>query len=312
MASGMDRRLFLLSAGSLALVGCSSGSAETTTLVPLDSDSEALDLVVMFSPSVLAAGIPQRLPFGLMSGGVFVLGPGESEEVKIQLFNDSDGSLAFEGQVGGRVVAHAHSDGAAEDHAHDGVVRYFAPTLTIPEPGPYRLVVTSGDQAAGLGLMALDPQDVRVPGSGQPMPQLDTPTVGDPGDVDPICTRTPPCEFHSHTPAEMLDAGEPFVLLIATPAYCQTEFCGPVLDVLIDVQPDFPGLTMIHAEVYSNPAEVDGNFADPNLRVAPVLQELGMDYEPSLFIVGSDGLVVHRLDNVYDEIELRDSLRDVA
>jgi hypothetical protein len=308
----VDRRSFILSTGSLALVGCTSDSAgNVTSLVPLGSDEGTLDLVVMFPPSVIAAGLPLRLPFGLLSDGVFVLGPG-GEDVKVQLFNDSNGSLAFEGQASGRVVAHAHSENVAPDHSHADVIRYFAPTVTIPSPGLYRFVVTSGDKLTVLGLTALDQSQVLVPGIGQPMPSVDTPTVDNPGDVDPICTRSPVCEFHDHTPAEMLAQGKPFVLLIATPSFCQTEFCGPVLDVLIGVQPDFADITMIHAEVYENPIEVGGNLGDPNLRPAPVLQAMAMDYEPSLFIVGSDGLVMHRLDNVYDESELRSALEDVV
>lgn len=308
----MDRRLFVLSAGSLALVGCTSDSAgQVTSLVPLGSEEGTLDLVVMFSPSVVAAGLPQRMPFGLVSDGVFVLGPG-GDDVKLQLFNDSNGSLAFEGSASGRVVAHAHAEDVSADHSHAEVIRYFAPTVTIPAPGPYRFVVSSGERQAILGLNVLDQSQVLVPGIGQRMISIETPTVKDPGDVDPICTRSPVCEFHAHTPAEMLSQGKPFALLIATPSFCQTEFCGPVLDVLIDVQPDFADITMIHAEVYENPNEVGGNLGDPNLRPAPVLRAMAMDYEPALFIVGSDGLVVHRLDNVYDESELRSALEDIV
>lgn len=306
----MDRRSFIAAASGLALVGCSSDSAvDVTTLVPLGADEGTLDLVLMFSPSVVSAGIPQRMPFGLVRDGVFVLGPG-GDDVEVQLFNDSTGTLVFEGFASGRVVAHAHSEDVSPDHSHAEVIRYFAPTLTIPDPGRFRFVVKSGEQVAAVGVNALDQSQVQVPGIGQPMISIDTPTFDDPGAVDPICTRSPVCEFHTHTPTQMLAEGKPFVLLIATPSFCQTEFCGPVLDVLIDVQPDYGDITMIHAEVYENPTEVGGNLGDPNLRPAPVLEAMRMDYEPSLFVVGSDGLVLHRLDNVYDETELRAALED--
>ncbi len=308
----MDRRSFVLAATSLALVGCTADSADNvTSLVPIGADEGTLDIVVMFSPSVVSAGIPQRMPFGLVRDGVFVLGPG-GEEVAVEMYNDDTGTLVFEGSASGRVVAHSHPDNVDPDHSHADVVRYFAPTLTIPDPGRFRFVVKSGEQVAAFGVNVLNQSEVAVPGIGQPMISIETPTFDSSGPVDPICTRSPVCEFHSHTPAQMLAEGKPFVLLVATPSFCQTQFCGPVLDVLIDVQPDFEDITMIHAEVYENPIEVNGNLGDPNLRPAPVLAAMRMDYEPSLFVVGSDGMVIHRLDNVYDETELRAALEDVV
>jgi hypothetical protein len=51
----------------------------------------------------------------------------------------------------------------------------------------------------------------------------------------------------------------------------------------------------IHAEVYADPDAT---------RVAPVVESLGMNYEPALFVTDAGGFVAARLDAVFDEVEL--------
>ena len=64
--------------------------------------------------------------------------------------------------------------------------------------------------------------------------------------------------------------------------------------------------------MYANPDEVGGDISDPNLRVASVLGDLALEFEPSLFVVQSDGLVKTRIDNVFDDVELRAALADLT
>ena len=93
------------------------------------------------------------------------------------------------------------------------------------------------------------------------------------------------------------------VYLVGTPAHCQTGICGPVLDLLVDASKQFPGVQFVHAEVYAD---------DAATVVAPAVSALQLDYEPLLFLVGADGVVRHRLDVIYDSVELRQRLQDIA
>ena len=67
-------------------------------------------------------------------------------------------------------------------------------------------------------------------------------------------------------------------------------------------------LRTMHVEVWANPAEVNGDIGDPAIRPAPALAELGLRFEPALFVVGADGMVRGRLDNLFDADELIDTL----
>ena len=76
--------------------------------------------------------------------------------------------------------------------------------------------------------------EVAQPLVGQVLPSANTATPQQTFDVDPICTRAPECPFHTVDLASVLGTGRPVVVLLATPAYCQTTACGPILDLLVE------------------------------------------------------------------------------
>jgi hypothetical protein len=136
---------------------------------------------------------------------------------------------------------------------------------------------------------------------GAALPAVATPTVGDARGVDPICTADPVCPLHDVTVAEALEEDRPLALLVSTPAFCQIAICGPVLDVLLGITGDHPDVRFLHAEVYAHPEQ------DLDVH-APIVDELGLTFEPSLILVGRDGRVVERLDTIYDAGEASEAL----
>ena len=97
--------------------------------------------------------------------------------------------------------------------------------------------------------------------------------------------------------------------LIATPEFCQTAICGPVLDLLVEALPDFPTVTGLHAEVYADPR----GTTDPTAGgLAPTTDAYSLPFEPTLFVADASGRITARLDSVYDRVELRNALEQVA
>jgi hypothetical protein len=143
-----------------------------------------------------------------------------------------------------------------------------------------------------------------VPVEGQAMPSFATPTAADSLGVTPVCTQDPPCPFHEVSLDDALANGRPTLLLVGTPAYCATGICGPVLGLLeAGVAPYGDRIDVIHAEVYTD---------DTLGTTTAAVQALGLDYEPSLFVVDGTGILRHRLDVIYDADELAAALTDVA
>lgn len=289
-----------MAGAGLALLGsaCSSGGT-----------AAQLELVRLFSSdSVVVAGIEQRLPFGLVDNGAPVVGEGSSVNVRV-LFN---GDVVDEVAVPSRIVNHDHPGGEGEiPHEHADILRYFPLRTTLPDPGIYDLEVEIDGQLIVLPVQAFAPNEVKVVTAGQKFPALVTPTLLVPGPMDSICTLFDgPCPFHEHTVADVLADGDPLAFLVATPAFCATSYCGPVVETLIEASASFPSVRPIHLEVYENTDDADGNIN--NLRAASQLAEIGLDFEPSLFLVGRDGIVADRIDNVFDRAELELALALIA
>ncbi len=79
--------------------------------------------------------------------------------------------------------------------------------------------------------------------------------------------------------------------------------CGPVLENLIDrVGSGTQGLDVVHAEVYAHPSSDD---LGP---LAPIVEAAGVSYEPFMFLIDEVGVVLRRLDHIWDNAELRDVL----
>ena len=305
--------------GSGFLASCASYNVAAPTVVPL------------FSPDrILVAGRPQRIPIGLVTpsdglgqGGNGSLGDGNrvalpADDSPISISVMLDGETIDQAEVVGRVVDHDHVGEVDPDHQHANLFRYYPLRVTLEEPGIYDLEIEVTDAETGeraistMPVQIFDRDEAVVPIPGEPFPPLITPTVDQPGIIDRLCTRFEICPFHTVSADEVMAAGRPMALLVATPAFCSTAYCGPVLDTMIAEAEAFPDIEFIHVEVYENTDEVEGNYQDPRIRLAPAVIDIGLTFEPSLFLVDSTGMLIDRIDNVFDGTELAEALQTLA
>ncbi len=319
----LSRRRFLgrsASVGARAIAGSAAarlalpviGTASTLAAACGGTSAVAPTIVPLFSPDrVLVAGRPQRIPFAIVApdpeaDGSPVALPSDDSALAVTVLHDSE--TVLETAVSGRVVEHDHVGEPDPNHQHANLFRYYPLRATLPETGIYDLRIAVGDTVAELAIQCFDEAEVAVPLVGDPFPVISTPTVDEPDGVDRLCTRIEPCPFHDISAADVVGTGRPVALLVATPAFCSTAYCGPVLDTLIDESGGHPDVAFVHVEVYANPDEVDGNYLDPGIRLAPAVTALRLGFEPSLFLVAGDGTLVDRIDNVFDRTELGDAL----
>lgn len=320
--STMTRRRFLhrsLNAGSgtvlsstLAKFAVPGLGTAAAFLAACSEEVVAPTVVPMFSPDrVLVAGRPQRIPFAIVSpdpnsDAAKVALPADDGTVAVTIRRD--GEVVFETEVAGRIVNHDHLRDADPDHQHANLFRYYPLRASLSEPGIYDLTTDIEGTQSEMAVQIFDPDEASVLLPGDRFPSIPTPTFDRPDGVEQICTRFEPCPFHTASADDVLAAGRAMAVLIATPAFCSTAYCGPVLDTLIDESEAHPDIEFLHIEVYANPDEVDGNYLDPRIRIAAPLVELGLEFEPSLFLVSADGTVVDRIDNVFDQTELAEAL----
>jgi hypothetical protein len=116
----------------------------------------------------------------------------------------------------------------------------------------------------------------------------ESPTTDDHRGVDPICTRTPPCSMHDVTIADAIARGRPSVHVFATPAYCESRTCGPVVDLVENAQRRYgERASFVHIEEWKSDELVGKTLA-------PTFDEWKLDTEPWIFFVGSDGVIRDR------------------
>lgn len=112
----------------------------------------------------------------------------------------------------------------------------YSTTVTVPEPGTYTaaVVLTTGGKRAAGASTAETPVPVttdKIPAAiGSPAIPVDTPVATTTKALEEICTRRPPDPMHAISLADALKNGKPTVVTFATPALCESMFCGPVVD----------------------------------------------------------------------------------
>lgn len=179
-------------------------------------------------------------------------------------------------------------------------IPYWEVRATLTTPMIYTLRL-EGDDGVGASFELFDADQIKTPLTGKALPPFDTPTKDNHRGVEPYCSRKPePCPLHDVTLTDALKTGKPVAYMIGTPAHCQTGSCAPALDFLVaEHQKLADAMVMVHADVYAD---------DAATITSPAVAALGVMYEPILYLTDAKGVIVDRLDGVWDASELRDRL----
>jgi hypothetical protein len=164
--------------------------------------------------------------------------------------------------------------------------------------GVWKVVARAGGQKVPFSVQVND-QPVAA-AVGQPAPRAPSPTTADTLGVKPICTRQPMCPLHTQSLSTVIGAGKPVAALFATPARCQSQYCGPVLDELLKVMRDYSDrVTFVHTEIYQSAT---------GTALVPTLAAWKLESEPWLFGVDGAGTIQSRIDGAFGGNEIRSLL----
>jgi hypothetical protein len=183
---------------------------------------------------------------------------------------------------------------------------YTAPA-TFAHAGDWGLEVTAraagvADRTARLTFSVRDKTD--TPAIGASAPPSDTLTASDPATLAAISTDAhPDPAFYALSVKDAVTAGKPFVLVFATPLFCTSGTCGPALDLVKQVAPNYAGrVNFIHVEPYVLEVK-DGHtrqvvdslgYPEPIRAVA----EWGLPTEPYVFVVDAHGKVAAKFEGL--------------
>lgn len=186
----------------------------------------------------------------------------------------------------------------------------FAFNMEIPGPATYQLTMDDAgelgrDLGPPIGFVAVDdPSQVSV---GEKAPLSDTRTLEDAPLEELTSDPTPDEAFYQMTVAEAVGSG-PSVIVFATPAWCQSQACGPMLDQVAAIADAYPSLNYVHVEVYENIQVTDAN----DLVAVPAVEEWGLPSEPWLYVTDENGTVSAAFEGAVSEAELTSALEAVA
>ena len=180
----------------------------------------------------------------------------------------------------------------------DGI---YVAHISIPTPGKYWYMAepVGGEKVQALGNLVVRKKSVAPSVGDQAIPSK-TPTLASTGgDLAALTTaRHPDRALYEVSVAQAIAAHEPFVLAFATPQFCQSRTCGPVVDVVSAVrkQPASKGIRFIHVEIYKD--------NDPANGVNQWVDHWRLPTEPFTFVVDRTGVVRAKFEGAFSAAEL--------
>jgi len=144
---------------------------------------------------------------------------------------------------------------------------------------------------------------------GDPAPPSRQLTVADVKDISEIDSSYPPRpQMHDVTVADALASGKPLVVAFATPAFCESRTCGPVMETVMDplYRKHKDEAVFIHIEPYQLKELREGSGQIP----VEATSEWRINTEPWLFVVGRDGRVAARFEGIVALDEVEGALRE--
>jgi hypothetical protein len=181
------------------------------------------------------------------------------------------------------------------------VTHLFVTRFNVPRPGKYVLVAepVGGRPIQGALDVEVKSRPFAPPVGAKAIPSR-TPTLATAGgNLAALTTATPPDrDLLRYSVADSLAAHKPFVLVFATPAFCRSRTCGPVVDVVQAVRKRLAGtgIRFIHVEIYKD----NDPSAGPNRWV----REWRLPSEPFIFLVGRNGRIKARFEGSVSVAEL--------
>ena len=298
----------VLALGAGGLVACSPTDEPTG-----GSSSRTDELSVLVANYDLSVERPQRMLVGLVTGDQRLVSFGQAtfrfaflgrDGATDQPVTKGDRVRAQWSPIPGQDLGTLPTTPRVVDGS-DGTGVYIAPDVKFDKAGYWQLEVEGslrgGTRRGEASFVVAEVAAVVDVGDPAPLTVNQLPgAVGiAPKAIDSRASpdgAVPDPALHRVTVAEALRSGRPTIVVVSTPVYCVSRFCGPITDFVAELAETYRDrANFVHIEVWSdfqtntiNKAAADWMFPD------------GAEdaFEPWVWLVDSDGVVSRRWDNV--------------
>ena len=283
----------------LILAGCGGGEAGSTasaegaaSIQAQLATDQAEDSELAFATSDFAMGV-DRVAFAL------VRKDGRLVEGRLATVQVAPGGLTEKPTQ--RVPARFEPAGVREE---GGIGGLYVARIRFDEPRRYGLLVETADGAIqGYATVDVKAQSAS-PAVGSNAPASDTPTLRDAPAEEITTARPPDTTLLRYSVREALRAKKPFVVVFATPAFCESRTCGPTVEVVDEVRRRIGDRArFIHVEVFEK--------NDPKRGVNKWMHEWSLPSEPWVFVVDGRGVIRDKFEGLASVRELETAVRQV-
>jgi hypothetical protein len=290
----MKRQLFKLPLFFLllALLVVACGRQEESAAIDSFQSDGPSEFQAMVASEDFAVGQP-RVPIVLYSGPDRVL---DAQRMQLTAFD-----LSADPPTAGWT-------GEATNYS-DYLVPYWVVYPELPHAGYWGLKaeITKADGNVAQAELVIEAKEkTDMPGLGDQPPASQNRTIATEPDLRKLTSAVEPNPgFYQMTVAEALQSGRPSLIMFATPGYCQTALCAPVLKSMEAIYPQFQGkVNFIHVEIYKQ--------FNPELVVDDTVDEWKLTSEPWTFLVDAQGTIVARFGGPVSPRELESALDEVV
>ena len=180
------------------------------------------------------------------------------------------------------------------------------------EPGDWQLNVSvqrpDMDSVVQVNVVVEVLEESSTPGIGTRVSPIDHPTSADVKELSDISTSPNPIPAMYRTSvAEALEQGTPFLVIFATPAFCQSRICGPVVETVARLLPVYGDeVEFIHIEPY----DLDLIRGEGKLEPSKEARAWGLPSEPWVFLVDASGRLIAKFEGIVTFDELDEAVRE--
>lgn len=183
----------------------------------------------------------------------------------------------------------------------DSVGLYLA-SVPFDRPGTWQIdFAVSTGEATDPFLVDIKAEPATV-ALGENAPHVETPTLASAELMDLTTDHDPLLSLYETSLDAALSNGRKTVVIFATPAYCTSAACGPMLEQTKTMAHVYPAVDFLHVEVYGGFNE-PGFAPDPE-HLVPAVVAFGLPTEPWVFVMDEDGVVTGRFDGVLGDGEV--------
>jgi len=211
-------------------------------------------------------------------------------------------------KINQKPFVHRHADGTEHVHGDEsGVQGLYVAHIDFAHSGNWGIELLIGQpggspKTARFAVTVLDRPATPAVGSAAPRSRnLIALDVKNLRQID--TSQQPDVRLHQVRIADVIAQGKPQLIVFATPQFCTSRMCGPVVDIVRSLLPTYgKRVAFVHQEIWQDFAEK---------KMFPTVEEWRLDTEPWVFLVDGRGVIRAKFEGLVTAREIEGALQQI-